>query len=66
LLEFRVNDVAVGERGSELRLSEPATVHLTANVAALLDATLDQPQRGVVPARRGPALVAEAAVHQGR
>jgi hypothetical protein len=39
LLEFRVNDVAVGERGSELRLAEPGTVHVTAKVAALLGET---------------------------
>jgi hypothetical protein len=42
LLEFRVNDVAMGERGSELRLAEPATVHLTAKVAALLGETPDR------------------------
>jgi hypothetical protein len=37
LLEFRVNDVAMGEDRSELRLSRPGTVRVTAKVAALLD-----------------------------
>jgi hypothetical protein len=39
LLDFRANEVAMGENGSELRLDGPATVHLTAKVAALLDET---------------------------
>jgi hypothetical protein len=38
LLEFRVNDTAVGENGSELSLSAPQIVRVTAKVAALLDA----------------------------
>lgn len=37
LLEFKVNDVALGEKGSELKLSQPATVKLTARVAARLN-----------------------------
>jgi hypothetical protein len=37
LLDFRANDLAMGENGSELRLEQPATVHLSAKVAALLD-----------------------------
>jgi hypothetical protein len=39
LLDFKVNDVQMGEGGSELRLEAPATVHVSANVAALLDET---------------------------
>ena len=39
LMNFRANDVAMGENGSELRLDAPATAHLTAKVAALLDET---------------------------
>ena len=35
LMDFKVNGAEMGERGSELRLDAPATVHVTANVAAL-------------------------------
>ena len=38
LLDFKVNDRALGESGSELKLSSPATVRVTARVAAYLDA----------------------------
>jgi hypothetical protein len=37
LMDFKVNDVAMGENGSELKLSQPATVKVTARVAARLD-----------------------------
>jgi hypothetical protein len=37
LIDFRVNDTAVGENGSELRLTGPSSVQVTARVAALLD-----------------------------
>ena len=37
LLDFQVNDIKVGENGSELRLDAPATVTVKAKVAALLD-----------------------------
>jgi hypothetical protein len=36
LMEFKVGDVAVGEKGSELRLAQPGVVRVTARVAALL------------------------------
>ena len=36
LIDFKANDVALGENDSELRLDTPATVHLTAKVAARL------------------------------
>ncbi|MEA3207532.1 MAG: hypothetical protein QOE70_589 [Chthoniobacter sp.] len=36
LFDFRVNDVRMGESGSELRLGAPATVRVTAKVAARL------------------------------
>ncbi len=36
LLDFKVNDVAMGERGSELKLPQPGTVHVGARVAARL------------------------------
>jgi hypothetical protein len=39
LLDFQVNDVKVGERGSELRLATPGTVHIVARVAARLNET---------------------------
>jgi hypothetical protein len=38
LLDFKVNDTAVGEKNSELNLAQPGAVHVTARVAALLDA----------------------------
>jgi hypothetical protein len=38
LLEFKVNDTAVGENGGEVNVSGPQNVHVTAKVAALLDA----------------------------
>jgi hypothetical protein len=38
LLDFKVNDTAVGEKNSELNLPQPGIVHVTARVAALLDA----------------------------
>lgn len=37
LMEFKINDVAVGEKGSELTLSQPATVRVSARVAARLN-----------------------------
>lgn len=37
LMEFKVGQTAVGESGSELRLAQPGTVHVTAKVAARLD-----------------------------
>ena len=37
LLDFQVNDVKVGEKGSELRLAAPGTVHIAARVAARLN-----------------------------
>jgi hypothetical protein len=37
LLNFKVNDVAMGENGSELKLAKSGTVHLTAKVAARLN-----------------------------
>jgi hypothetical protein len=39
LMEFRANDVAMGEAGSELRLAAPGRVRLTARVAARLNET---------------------------
>jgi hypothetical protein len=41
LMEFKVNNVAMGENGSELRLREPSTARVTAKVAALLNETPD-------------------------
>ena len=37
LMNFRVNDLAAGTRGSELKLDRAQTVRVTARVAALLD-----------------------------
>ncbi len=36
LLNFKVNDLAMGESGSELRLEKPGQVHVRAQVAAML------------------------------
>ncbi len=36
LMDFKVNDVAMGEKGSELNLSQPGAVEVTAKVAARL------------------------------
>ncbi len=37
LIDFKVNDVAVGEKGSELRADQPVAIRATAKVAARLD-----------------------------
>ncbi len=37
LIDFKVNDAAVGENGSELRVDKPTTIRATAKVAAMLD-----------------------------
>ena len=42
LIDFKVNDVAVGENGSELKLSSAGKVRLTAKVAARLNETPDR------------------------
>ena len=49
LIDFRVDDRAVGTDGSELRLSAPKTVQVRALVAARLDERTD----GAIRARRG-------------
>ena len=36
LMEFKANDVSLGERGSALKLSQPSTIKLSAKVAARL------------------------------
>jgi hypothetical protein len=42
LLDFRVNGTEMGSGASEVALAAPATVHVTANVGALLDETADE------------------------
>lgn len=42
LMEFKVNERGMGERGSELRLAQPTTVRVTAKAAALLGETPDE------------------------
>lgn len=37
IMAFKANDVAMGEKGSELKLEKPGTIKLTARVAARLD-----------------------------
>ena len=41
LMDFKANDVAMGEKGSELRLAQSGTVKLTAQVAARLNEKRD-------------------------
>jgi hypothetical protein len=42
LMEFKVNNVVMGEKGSELKLAKPGSVRVTAKVAARLN---EQPDR---------------------
>ncbi|MEQ1859973.1 MAG: CehA/McbA family metallohydrolase [Chthoniobacteraceae bacterium] len=53
LMEFKADDVALGERGSELRLAKPATIKLTAKVAARLDEQA-RPEMRDLPAEKKP------------
>jgi hypothetical protein len=46
LLDFKVDDLAVGTQGSELQLRGPRRVRITARVAALLPAAPDEAVRG--------------------
>ncbi|HEX8117098.1 MAG TPA: CehA/McbA family metallohydrolase, partial [Pyrinomonadaceae bacterium] len=46
LLDFKVEGVAVGTNGSELRLDSPRRVRVTARVSALLDERPDETVRG--------------------
>jgi hypothetical protein len=43
-MDFRVNDLPVGTQGSEVKLSKPETVRVTARVAARLD---EQPNEAI-------------------
>lgn len=45
LMNFTVNGLGVGEKGSELRLEQPGSVRLTASVAALLNEKPDPSRR---------------------
>jgi hypothetical protein len=45
ILDFKVNDVQMGEGSSELKLAEPGAVKISANVAALLDETPNEAVR---------------------
>jgi len=45
LIDFKVNDTSMGEKGSELQLESPATVRVTAKVAAFLDKKPDETSR---------------------
>jgi hypothetical protein len=47
LIDFQVNDRAPGESGSELKLDAPATVKVTAQVAAHLDPTISAAARAI-------------------
>jgi hypothetical protein len=45
LLEFQANDLPVGEKGSEIRLPQSGTIHITARAAAYLDEKPNQALR---------------------
>jgi hypothetical protein len=47
LVDFQVNDRAVGESGGELKLSAPATVKVTAQVAAYLEPNISPQARAI-------------------
>jgi hypothetical protein len=47
LMNFKANDVEMGAKGSELSLDAPASLHVTAGVAALLDETPDNSVRNL-------------------
>jgi hypothetical protein len=47
LMNFKANDVEMGAKGSELSLDAPASLHITADVAALLDETPDNSVRNL-------------------
>lgn len=49
LMDFRVDNVAVGTQGSELKLDAPRRVRVTARVAALLNITPDESVRSKRP-----------------
>ncbi|MDZ4286969.1 MAG: CehA/McbA family metallohydrolase [Prosthecobacter sp.] len=46
LMDFKVNDLGVGEKGSEIRLDQPNKIQLTVHAAALLNANPDPQIRG--------------------
>jgi hypothetical protein len=47
LIDFQINDRAPGESGSELKLDAPATVKVTAQVAAHLDSAITPAARAI-------------------
>ena len=47
LMNFQVNDIALGESGSELKLANAETVRLTAQVAAFLEPNLSAEARAI-------------------
>ncbi len=47
LIDFRVDDAAPGEKGSELKLDAPRTVKVTAQVAAHLDSNVSAEARAI-------------------
>jgi hypothetical protein len=52
LIDFKANDVALGENGSELRLDKPGLITLTAKVAALLDTQPHPEMQNALPEKR--------------
>ena len=47
LIDFQVNDLGVGESGGELKLAAPATVKVTAQVAAYLEPNVSAAARAI-------------------
>ncbi len=52
LMDFKVNDLGVGERGSELRLAAPGKVTLTTRAVAMLEKPHPQPPGSTPPPQR--------------
>lgn len=52
LMEFKLNGLGVGEKGSEWRMAQPGVVKLSARVAALLDAQERPEFRNLAPEKK--------------
>ena len=66
LIDFKANDVAMGEKGSELRLAQPGTVRLTARIAARLGEKRDPEIRQGDPEQKPYWDIEHARIGAGR
>lgn len=60
LMDFRVKDVALGTNGSQVSLPAPASVHVSARVAAMLDVH-PHPEMQALPSNQKPYWAVERA-----